>query len=460
LSSKQRTTTLSLSPARQNLFALGSGAFTLLERMVIIFVPFYFLPPAEYRVHNLIPDRTFWGIFTVIGIALVVGRVFDGIADPVIASLSDNSRSRVGRRKLFLLISALPLAIFTILVFSPPHPGQESLLNGVWLGTMMCLFYIAFTAYVNPYLILISELGHSDAMRINLSTRIAFFGLLGMVAVTILFPEIISRLQLAGMEMRASYRAAVMGFAVISAILLYIATFGFDERIHCAPRQPMRIKMWYSLKKTFAYRPFRIFIAGEMFLQFAMNIFTMGSMYYAVVIFLRGQSFLTVLAGIIIGSALLTFPVVNLAAKRWGKKKVILAGMVALTISTLSLFLLSFNLNGLYFYLGLGVLALAGFPLAVLTILVNPTIAEMALADATRTGEHREAMFFGARAVPLKATIALAGAFFGFLISAFGKDVAEPLGVQMSLLTISIAGLGAFLCFLRYPEEEVQKHLN
>ena len=457
--SKQRTTTLSLSPARQTLFALGSGAFTLLERLIIIYLPFYFLPPAEYRVHDLVPDRTFLGFITVMGAALVAGRFFDGIADPVIAALSDNNRSRVGRRKLFLLLSALPLSIFTILIFFPPHLGQESVLNGVWLGVMICLFYIAFTAYVNPYLVLISELGHSDAMRINLSTRIAFFGLLGMVAVTVLFPEIVSRLQEAGMELRASYRAVVTGFASISAVLLYSATLSFNERLHCTLPQPMHIGMWYSLKKTFAFTPFRIFIAGEMFLQFAMNIFTMGMMYYAVVIFHRGQNFLTVIAGIMIGSAFLTFPAVNLAAKRWGKKRVILLGMVTLTICSLSLFLLSFNMTGPYFYLGLGVLALVGLPLAVLTILINPTIAEMALADATRTGEPREAMFFGARAVPLKATIALAGAFFVFLISTFGKDVAEPLGVQLSFLMVSIAGLGALICFLRYPEEEVQKHL-
>ena len=142
-------------------YSLGSLAFTLLERMIILYAVFYFLPPKELGLHNLVSDRTFFGVITITGAALLLGRILDGLADPVIATLSDNSRSRIGRRKVFLLYSALPLALTTFLVFTPPQPGQESLLNGIWLALMMGLFYIAFTAYVNPYLALMSELGHT-----------------------------------------------------------------------------------------------------------------------------------------------------------------------------------------------------------------------------------------------------------------------------------------------------------
>jgi len=151
----------------QIFYAFGSLAFTLLERLIILYAIFYFLPPKELGLHNLVSDRTFFGIITITGTALLLGRVFDGLSDPLIATLSDNNRSRVGRRKLFLLYSGLPLALTTFLVFLPPQPAQESLLNGLWLAVMMCLFSIAFTAYVNPFLALMSELGHTGALRIN-----------------------------------------------------------------------------------------------------------------------------------------------------------------------------------------------------------------------------------------------------------------------------------------------------
>ncbi|MDY6827093.1 MAG: MFS transporter [Bacillota bacterium] len=82
---------------------------------------------------------------------------------------------------------------------------SEFLLNGIWLGTMMVFFYIAFIAYVTPYLALLPELGHNNSLRINLSTMIAFFGLLGMVLITVIFPAVVGYLQDSGAGLSAFF---------------------------------------------------------------------------------------------------------------------------------------------------------------------------------------------------------------------------------------------------------------
>ncbi len=444
----------------QLLYASGSAAFTMLERLILLYMPFYYLPPKEYNIPDLIPNYTFLGLITVLGIALLVGRIFDGFADPVIASLSDNNRSGLGRRKLFLIIGALPLALATLLIFHPPHLEGISLYNGIWLGFFMALFYLAFTSYVNPYLALLPELGHSNALRINLSTMIAFFGLAGMVLVTVLFPLLAGSIQDAGFDLRTAYRYTVLIFAVFAAIILYLATLGFKERVHCLSANAEQIGTWNSLRHTFGIKPFRIFLGGEMFLQFAMNMVTLGLIYYAVVLFQREERFMIVLAGLTIGGALICFPLVNIIAKKVGKKKVITTGVLSLSFSGLAIFLLSFNLTGIYFYISLAMFFMAGFPLAVLTILINPTIADLARADYNKTGQRREAMFFGARAIPLKLTIAMAGVVFSYLLSAFGKDISGPLGVQLSALIVGFAGAGSFILFKLYPEDQVMAELG
>ena len=88
-------------------YSLGSLAFTLLERLIILYAVFYFLPPKELAP-NLISKKTYFGVITIAGVALLLGRVLDGLADPVIATLSDSNRSPLGRRKVFLLIAAFP----------------------------------------------------------------------------------------------------------------------------------------------------------------------------------------------------------------------------------------------------------------------------------------------------------------------------------------------------------------
>ena len=451
---------IELPVAGQVVYASGSAAFTMLERLILLYMPFYYLPPREYNLENLIPDRTYLGLMTVLGFALLAGRIFDGIADPIIASLSDNSRSRLGRRKLFMVLGGLPLALSALLVFYPPHMGLLSPANGFWLTLVMVVFYLSFTAYVNPFMALLPELGHNNALRINLATMIAFFGLLGMIMVAILFPLLTGNLQDAGMEMRAAYRQAALIFTALSAVILYTATLGFNEKSHCFPTEAGRIGTWKSLRQTFSIRPFRIFLGAEMFLQFAMNMVTLGMIYYAVVLFGRDERFMVILAGLVIGGALLCFPLVNLAAKRLGKKRVITTGVLTLAVSGLTIFLLSYNLTGIWFYVSLAMFVLAGFPLAVLTILINPTIADLARADYYKTGLRREAMFFGARAIPLKLTIALAGVVFAFLLSTFGKDIDGSLGVQLSALVVALAAIGSYTIFRLYPEDEVMDILQ
>ena len=451
---------LPLPPANQIFYALGSLAFTILERLIILYAVFYFLPPKELGLPNLISDRTFFGAITATGAALLLGRIFDGLSDPLIAALSDNSRSRLGRRKVFLLLSGLPLALSTFLVFTPPHPAGESVLNGVWLGVTLCLFYIAFTAYVNPFLALMSELGHTSSLRINISTYIALFGLLGMVCITVFFPQFVTALNNSGMEMRRAYQVTIGGFALVSGLILYLITLAFDEKKHCLSGKPAKLSMFDSLAKTYAVRPFRLFLIGEVFLQFAMNMVTLGLIYYAVVIFRRDQGFMTVLAGIAIGVALVSFPLINFLAKKIGKKKVIMSGLLILCTATAVIFYLSFNMSGAAFYAGLALIGLTGLPLAILSMLINPTVGDLARADYIRTGESREAMFFGARAIPLKATVALAGVAFTYLLSVYGKDVANPLGVQLSILGVSLSSLAGCIAFSRYPEKQVQEWLN
>ena len=60
---------------------------------------------------------------TLCGLALGVALIFDAITDPLAGSLSDNWRSKLGRRHPFMYASAVPLAICFFFLFSPPALG-------------------------------------------------------------------------------------------------------------------------------------------------------------------------------------------------------------------------------------------------------------------------------------------------------------------------------------------------
>ena len=448
------------STGNQFLFALGSAGFNLMERMIVLYVPFFFLPPAESGMSGLVPQHRFLGIATVLGLALVVGRVFDAVADPAIALLSDRSQSPIGRRKLFLYYSAVPLALFGALVFFPPFPARTSTLNGVWLGMSLALFYIAYTGYANPYFAVISDLGQTEELRLKLSLRVAVLGLVATLAVTAGIPELVHWLGAArGLQLRQAYQSSVAIIAAAALVLMYAATHGFSELRLPTGQRTETVGAWESFVSTFSDRTFRTYVLGEMFLQFAVNVLTMGLLYYIVVIFRRPQSFMTVLAGATALLAACVFPLVGRSALRFGKRNVFMAGLGIMLLCSLSLFGLSFGMDGFRQQLGIAALACMGIPLAIFAILIGPTVAQMARRHTARTGVAKEAMFFAARAFPVKFVIAAAGATFSYLLSAFGKDIVRPLGVQLSLLAVALSSLGALVVFSRLPDDrDEMKH--
>lgn len=93
----------------------------------------------------------------VMGTIFGVSRVWDAISDPLVGYLSDRTRHSLGRRRLWLLISILPIALVFIMVFSPPVS-----LEGDWLITWMAVgvigFYSAMTIFMVPHMSLGAEL--------------------------------------------------------------------------------------------------------------------------------------------------------------------------------------------------------------------------------------------------------------------------------------------------------------
>ncbi len=443
----------------QWLWGLGSLGYALTERILITYVIFFYLPPKEYQINDLVTDQVFLGFFTILGVGLLMGRIVDGIVDPMIATLSDRTKSRLGRRKPFMLISALPICITALLIFFPIFPGETSMINGIWAVGLWLVFYIFFTAYITPYFALISELGHTNDLRINFGTIHALFAILGMVIVMVVFPAVVSAFQDTGMQIRPSYQWTVGIFTTVALVSLYIASFSFNEKKHCLPATTPTSSMWESMRNVFSIKAFRVFLFGELFMQFSIFMLNLGLVYYVVVIFQQEEGFLTVLGGVTVGVALISFPIVNKLSKRIGKKKPILFGVLCMTAACLVVFALSWNMTDFSFYIGVAMFALGGLTLSTNTILCLPVYADLAKEEYLRTGVKREAMFYAARNLPVKITIALAGFVFNYLISAFGRDVADPLGVQLTLLVMGVCALLGFFFFAAYPENKIQAQL-
>jgi Na+/melibiose symporter-like transporter len=122
---------------------------------------------------------------TYAGMAVGIALMFDAISDPMAGSLSDNWRSRLGRRHPFMYASALPLAIAFYLLFNPPTGlGQFELF--VWLLVFAVLTRAAMTLYHVPHIALGAELTEDFEERTTVVAFRQFFSTFGQLAAYII----------------------------------------------------------------------------------------------------------------------------------------------------------------------------------------------------------------------------------------------------------------------------------
>ena len=92
-----------------------------------------------------------------VSIALAIAIVFDAITDPLVASVSDNSKTRWGRRHPVMLIASLPLGAALFGVYVPPSGLSDTGLF-VWLLVFTVLTRGLMTLYFVPWAAIAAEL--------------------------------------------------------------------------------------------------------------------------------------------------------------------------------------------------------------------------------------------------------------------------------------------------------------
>ncbi|MCS5583587.1 MAG: MFS transporter, partial [Pseudomonadales bacterium] len=93
----------------------------------------------------------------IMGTIFGVSRVWDAISDPLVGYFSDKTRHSMGRRRVWLLASILPIGVSFVMVFSPPASLSASALV-VWMGIGVIGFYSAMTLFMVPHLSFGAEL--------------------------------------------------------------------------------------------------------------------------------------------------------------------------------------------------------------------------------------------------------------------------------------------------------------
>ncbi len=114
----------------------------------------------------------------VAGIAILIGRTWDYINDPLIGNISDRTKSRWGRRRPFLLFGAIPFAVtFAMLWYKPAFTDQTTL--AVYFALAYILYDAAQTFVFMPYFALTPDLTDDYDERTSLTSYRMVYNIIG-----------------------------------------------------------------------------------------------------------------------------------------------------------------------------------------------------------------------------------------------------------------------------------------
>ncbi len=434
-------------------YAIGQFGWALVIGIIINYLVYFYLPPSGAGLPRLIPEYYFLGFVSIIGLITMGGRFLDAITDPWIASLSDRTSSRFGRRTVFMASGGLPMVILMFLVYFPPH-SEPSIGNLTWLAVTVLLFYVAFTTYNVPYTALIAELGHNPRERLNLCTYISVTYFMGMV-VAAQAPILFGAFEEAFVISRVEAVQLTFGLlGLIALVCLYIPVFLVNENKYSLG-EPTSVPLKESLRLTFSNRQFIFFTVSDLVYWIFMTILQTGLIYYVTVLLRQPEDFYSFLFILLMGGSFVCYPLVNLVAKRVGKKPVLLFSLVLFALSLLLTSQSGQDWVPLPLHQqGYLLVALAFFPLAAFGILPNAIVADIAENDSLRTGSHREAIFFGARNFMMKLGQMIAMLIFTSLL-VFGRDVGDDLGIRLTGLAGVCFCLLSLVFLKLYNEKKV-----
>jgi GPH family glycoside/pentoside/hexuronide:cation symporter len=386
------------------------------------------------------------------GVIFFAPRIFDSITDPIMGFISDNTKSKWGRRRQYVFLGAIVMGIAYILMWQLFK--ENSLQFNFWYFFLLSLvFYLGLTLFSVPYVAMGYEMSDNFHERTNIMAIAQFLGQWAWVIapwfwVIMYDPEWFPSAEVAVREL--SYWVAIPCAICAMVPALFIkseSTLDEDyEPLNSANIGSSLTKIYDSFVEAFKIKEFRK-ICGATFLIFnAFN--TVAALTFFVIVYklfngdTEASGIWVSLFGCLgaLGTTFIVIPIVTWMSKVLGKKK---AFLVAQAISLVGYVMLWFLFVPGKPWMYIIALPFFSFGIGSLFTIMMSMTADIIDVDQLNTGKRREGIFGAIYWWMVKVGFAIAGALSGVIIGVVGFDPELATVDQQS----SVDSLHAFFCF-------------
>ena len=381
----------------------------------------------------------------LVGAALAISLVFDAVVDPIVGSVSDNVRSRLGRR-LPVMIVAIPFVVISMgLLFSPSrHLSGGGLF--LWLTFTSILVRSSISAFNVPYIALGAELADGYAERSSVVAYRTMVGIFSNVAVVaVAYTVFFSGAH--GIQQRDGYPGLGWSVAVFMLVGMSICCAGIAKHAAGLPPAPQSAapllkRLPLELREIFSNPSFRLLFASAVIFYVAIGAnATLGS-HAAIFVWKIPSTMLQLPSYAVLLGVLIGVPITPLLQKRMEKKAVVMVGIGMIILTWIVLPVL--RATGLFTVTGAGVVGalcanamFGGIGIGFAVIAYPSMMADAADEHELLFGARREGLYFSGLGFAAKAASGMGVLVAGMALDLIGfpKDaghgahavLAEPL---------------------------------
>lgn len=385
------------------------------------------------------------------GLAIMIGKIWDAVTDPMMGFISDRTKTRFGRRRPYIIGGAVPLGISMWFFFTNPHIENATLLT-VWATAALCFLNTMYTIVNIPYSALTPELTQDYHERTSLNGWRFTFALVGTVLGAAVVLPIVSSFA----NRSAGFSAAGLFMGAVMTVTALITFFSVKEPSHETREIPKEslIATYGAVFKNKAY--------VTLILSYALNIlainFVQGALVYYFKYVFQAESMTTIAMVALLFVAILTIPVSIPVSKKIGKRAAYQIGFGILAAACLAIFVAGHALGMTAVFIMMGIAGVGlGFSFVAPWAMVPDTIEW----DAHHTGNRKEGAYYGMWTFISKLGQALSIGLSGLILSNSGY-IADAVQSASSIFAIrilvgllpSIVFAAGFFVMASYPITE------
>ncbi len=343
----------------------------------------------------------FTDVFMIAPVAIaaliLIARLWDAVNDPVMGLITDRTRTKWGKFRPYILLSALVLPLFTYLLFSSPNLSGSSKI--VFAFVTYIGWGMAYTVADIPKWSIVSVMSDKKQERVSIISIAKVFGMIGSIGLNIaVIPLVIAIGK--GNEV-VGYRAVGLIIAVLVCIATLLMFFTVKERVTPNAQIP---KLKDSARAIFRNKPLLMLMTSKFIIRAVLMIGMSLNIHY-VKYNLGNELLVPIITMVSLFPILLGAGVAGKLTKKLGNKKTYIISVLGMVLRGITMFFVGYSNVPVL----IGLMAFGGFFIGLSSVVGVAMLTDTIDYTERRTGMRNEGTIFSTQTFIVK----LSGAFGG-----------------------------------------------